>query len=249
MNIIERKRTIGTIPVLEVIPKNHRNEALPLIIYYHGWQSTKELTLTQARQLARLNCRVILPDAMNHGERKRPVSKIPSHTFWESIHSNLLEFSYILSYLNERRMIDKDKIAVGGVSMGGITTCALLTHHPEIKAAACVMGSPKLVAYRERIAKHVKERAYHFPDDYQDLFSWHKAYDLSLHPDTLNGRPFLIWHGFQDTVVPYDHVKEFMDKNNHRENIIFIKDDIDHLVNPKTMQKITDFFKENFIKP
>lgn len=238
---------IGTIPVLEVVPRDCRNKALPLIIYYHGWQSSKELTLTQARQLARLNCRVIMPDAMNHGERKRPVSKIPSHTFWESIHSNLIEFSYILSYMSEPQMILKNQVAVGGVSMGGITTCALLTHHPEIKAAACVMGSPKLVAYRERIASHVRESGYYFPDDYQDLFAWQEAYDLSLHPETINGRPFLIWHGIRDTVVPYNHVEEFAEENRQLENIIFIKDDIDHLVNPSTMQKVTNFFEEHFI--
>ena len=47
-----------------------------------------------------------------------------------------------------------EQIGVGGLSMGGMTTAALLTHHPEIKAAACVMGTPKLVAYRERIFNH-----------------------------------------------------------------------------------------------
>lgn len=248
MDILQRKRMIGTIPILEVTPVYNRNDALPLIIYYHGWQTSKELTLTQAKQLARLNCRVILPDAMNHGERKRPISHIPSHTFWESIHSNLLEFGFILDYFKERGMVIKDQIGVGGISMGGMTTCALLTHHPEIKVAACVMGSPKLVAYRERIKKHATQAGRYFPEDYQDIFNWIPSYDLSLQPEKIANRPFLIWHGTDDIVVPYKHVKEFIDENSDCPSITFIEDEIDHLVEIKTMQKITDFFEKHLIK-
>lgn len=247
MDILERKRMIGTIPILEIVPVYNRNDELPLIVYYHGWQTSKELTLTQGRQLARLNCRVILPDAMNHGERKRPISKIASHTFWESIHSNILEFGYILNYFKERGLVIKDQIGVGGVSMGGMTTCALLTHHPEIRAAACVMGSPKLVAYRERIAKHAPAHNRYFSEDYKDLFSWIPVYDLSLQPEKINGRPFLIWHGKDDIVVPYTHVKEFVTENEHLESIEFIDEDIDHLVEPRTMRKITAFFEKHLI--
>jgi len=36
-----RKRTLGTIPMLEVVPTKKRNDLLPLIVYYHGWQSVK----------------------------------------------------------------------------------------------------------------------------------------------------------------------------------------------------------------
>lgn len=247
MKISQRKRMIGDIPILEVAPEELRNEPLPLIVYYHGWQSSKELTLTQGKQLASLNCRVILPDAINHGERKRPVSKIPSKTFWESIHSNMIEFGYIVYYFEERGLIEKEKIAIGGVSMGGITTCGLLTHHPEINAAACVMGSPKMEAYRQRIATHPSVQAGFFPKDYKELWSWIPKYDLSQQPDKINGRPFLIWHGIHDQVVRYEHVKEFVEENPNQQSIQFIEDDIDHLVEPKTMKKITDFFEKEFV--
>ena len=38
MKIAVRKRKIGNIPVLEVVPEHLIYEPLPLIIYYHGWQ-------------------------------------------------------------------------------------------------------------------------------------------------------------------------------------------------------------------
>lgn len=247
LRISQRKRMIGDIPILEIAPEETRNESLPLIVYYHGWQSSKELTLTQGKYLAKLNCRVILPDAMNHGERKHPISKIPSKTFWESIHSNVLEFGYIVYYFKERHLIKDDKIGIGGVSMGGITTCALLTHHPEINVAACVMGSPQLEKYRERIAGHASQLDLYFPNDYKELWSWIPKYDLSQQPDLINGRPFLIWHGIHDNVIPYDHAKEFVDENPDQKSIQFIEDDIDHLVEPETMKKITAFFEKQFI--
>ena len=143
MKLAIREHILGTIPLLEVIPEDKIGEKLPLIIYYHGWQSQKELTLTQGRYLARAGFRVLLPDAFNHGERRNPMTDIPSLTFWQSIHTNLFEFGYLVNAMKKKGLVE-DQIGVGGVSMGGMTTAALLTHHPEIKAAACVMGTPKL---------------------------------------------------------------------------------------------------------
>lgn len=93
---------LGTIPLLEVVAEDKKNESLPLIIYYHGWQSSKELTLTQGRYLAREGFRVLLPDAFNHGKRKIPMTDIPSLTFWQSIHTNLFEFGYIVNALQKK---------------------------------------------------------------------------------------------------------------------------------------------------
>lgn len=237
---------VGTIPILQVVQENKMTDQLPLIIYYHGWQSQKELTLTQGRYLARKGFRVILPDAFNHGQRKNPLTDIPSLTFWQSIHTNLFEFGYIVNALQEKDLID-DRIGVGGVSMGGMTTAALVTHHPEIKAAACVMGTPKLVAYRERIFKHASQLDRFFPEDYNHLLNWIPEYDLSLNTDTIAGRPLLFWHGTYDEIVPYQHVVDFIEENKHLENIQFIEEDVDHLVKPSTMEKITKFFVESLL--
>ncbi len=247
MKLTIRKRMLGAIPLMEVVPKEERNNKLPLIIYYHGWQSSKELNLTQARYLARQGFRVLLPDALNHGERKMPVSKIPSQTFWQSIHANLFEFGFILDHFDKIGVLT-DVIGVGGTSMGGITTCALLTHHPEIKAAACVMGSPKLTAYRERIVEHATERKIHMPKDFYELTDWIPNYDLSMNPETLDGRPLFIWHGKQDRVVPYEHAAEFAEEFKDLPNIQFVDEDEAHLVKTDTMDRVTDFFVDKLLK-
>jgi len=241
MKLSIEEHILGTIPLLEVVAADQKNEKLPLIIYYHGWQSSKELTLTQGRYLAREGFRVILPDAFNHGDRKQPMTDIPSLTFWQSIHTNIFEFGYIVDALQKRGVAD-DRIGVGGISMGGMTTTGLLTHHPEINAAACVMGSPKLVAYRDRIFDHANQMDRFFPHDYKTLLNWVPEYDLSLQPEKIDGRPLLFWHGQQDVVVPYTHVVEFIDENKEKENIQFIDENEEHLVKPETMSKITRFF-------
>lgn len=131
--------------------------------------------------------------------------------------------------------------------MGGITTCALLTHHPEIKAAACIMGSPQPVKYRERIMGHASKLDRFFPHDYESLLGWVPAYDLSYHPETLGDRPVLFWHGIHDVIVPYDHVEEFIKENPDR-NLTFIEEDEEHLVKVPTMKEITAFFLKEMIK-
>lgn len=246
MKMTIRKRMLGTIPILEVVAHADRNKMLPLIIYYHGWQSSKELNLTQARYLAREGFRVLLPDAMNHGDRKQLISRIPSLTFWQSVHTNLFEFGFILDHFRKIGVVG-DVIGVGGTSMGGITTCALLTHHPEIKAAACVMGSPKPFAYKERIKHFAAEYGRYLPTDYDELVNWIPQYDLSLRPETLAGRPLLIWHGTEDKVVPYEHVAVFMEEQKDTPNITFIAEEEVHLVRTQTMEKVTAFFVKELL--
>ncbi|MFC4710159.1 alpha/beta fold hydrolase [Enterococcus eurekensis] len=243
MKLAIRKRKIGNIPILEIVDETKIYEPMPLIVYYHGWQTSKELVLTQGRKLAKQGFRVVLPDAANHGERKTELSPIPSLTFWNSIQSNLFEFSFIVDFF-ENLGVTTDQIGVGGVSMGGMTTAGLLTQHPEITAAACIMGSPAMIRYRERILYHAGAAGFFLPNDYEKLLGWIDAYDLESQIDTLAERPFLIWHGTEDEKIPYEHIKDFVEKH-PKDNIEFISEDERHLVRGATMDLVTEFFTNN----
>src|SRR5699024_12863405 len=107
------RRQIWKTPLLEFDPLDQRNAPLPLIVYYHGWQSNKELNLTQGRKLAKVGFRVLLPDAMNHGRRKQAISTIPSLTFWQCIQSNLFEFGAIIQHFKLLNLVLDDRIGVG----------------------------------------------------------------------------------------------------------------------------------------
>lgn len=246
MKVVVRKRKIGNIPVLEVVPEALVYEPLPLIIYYHGWQTSKELVLTQGRKLAQKKIRVVLPDAANHGERKTPTSMIPSLTFWSSIQTNLFEFGYLVDYF-ENLGLTNGTLAVGGVSMGGMTTCGLLCQHPEITAAACVMGSPALLKYRNRIKTHAQGAGFYLPGDYEKLLGWIEAYDLNSQPQQVRNRPLLFWHGTEDEKIPYEDVSAFV-LANQQDNIQLITKKEKHLVRVETMDLVTDFFVRGLIK-
>ncbi|MHC5247657.1 alpha/beta fold hydrolase [Enterococcus sp. LJL90] len=241
---------IDDIPAFEVVEEALQEAELPLIIYYHGWQTNKNLAMTQARRLAGLGFRVCLPDAPNHGERHQPVSTVPSLTFWETIHGNLFEFEKIRDFFLKNRP-NNGRLGVGGFSMGGMTTAALLTHHPEIDAAVCLMGTPSPKAFVDTTIMRRKEANIFLPSDYRDLMSWTPAYDLSAHPETLNGRPLFFWHGTEDWKIPIDSVVKFVDENRNTEagrNIsLHIGVGEGHLLKIPTMEKASFFLKEMLI--
>lgn len=247
MKIKLYKKQIAHIPIIEVVPEQSEGIELPLVVYYHGWQTAKELGLTNARKIAQYNIRVILPDAMFHGERKIPmISTIPSFTFWSSIQHNLSEFDTIIRYYRERKLISNQKIGVAGFSMGGMTTAGLLTQHPEIKAAAILMGTPDYQHFIDTMQQELTKRQIDAPKDLPDLLSWTKAYDLSKQPEVIDGRPIYFWHGTEDEKIPYYHTKAFFDT--HKEAAYGNRMSFDtglgdrHLLRPPTMQETADFF-------
>lgn len=246
------KRKLAGIPLLEIFPSDKRNIPLKTIIFYHGWQSRKELVLTQARKLAAKNFRVIAPDAMNHGERFQEVSKVPSLTFWQSIQGNLFEFAYLKDALEKKNLILDHQLAVGGISMGGMTTCMLLTQHAEILGGACLMGTPHPTRYLNRLASYAKENHVLLPEDYFSLMSWIAPYDLALHPENINHRPILFWHGTKDERIDYVEVKDFYEDIKNKEysdHISFYTGENEgHLVQPELMNLTTEFYEKLFQK-
>lgn len=241
------QRMIQDIPVLEVVNEELLDQKTPLVVFYHGWRSSKELVLTQARKLAQKNIRVVLPDAINHGQRHMDVSSIPSLTFWNSIQGNLAEFALIRNFYDDKQLIKDKKIGVGGYSMGGMTTGALLTAHPEITAATIIMGTPNLAAYAKRVRDYAHQRQLYIPEDMENITSWINNYDLNQHPETINQRPLLFWHGTDDARIPYSQSKDFFDKihkTDYGSQVSFITGyKAGHLVETRLMDKIANFFE------
>jgi len=240
------KRHIQDIPVLEVVATTELNNPLPLVIFYHGWRSSKELVLTQARKLAQKNIRVILPDAPNHGERQQAVSSLPSLTFWASIQGNLAEFELLVDTYQRQHLIKNHQIGVGGYSMGAMTTGALLTHHPEIKAATIIMGTPDLNGYAQLVREYATRDHRYLPTDTNLIANWIDSYDLNRHPETIAHRPLLFWHGTQDERIPYTQSRDFFDRIHdqpYAKQTAFITGyQAKHLVKVPLMDKVTNFF-------
>lgn len=247
MTLIIRKRKIEHIPILEIVPKESANQSLPLVIYYHGWQTKKELALTAAKKIAAYNIRVVLPDAMYHGERKVTFpSLIPSFTFWSTIQYNISEFTLIKNFYVRRDLIKDNRLGVGGFSMGGMTTAALLTHFEEIKVAAILMGTTDFNNFISRTVNHLKIHTPETPFNIIDLLSWTKKYDLNRQPEKINQRPLYIWHGTNDEKLPYSTIHQFYldnHKTTYGKNMLFeTGNDEPHILTIDTMEKTGSFF-------
>ena len=250
MKLTIRNRQIHDIPVLEIVPEALAAAPLPLIIFYHGWRNNKELMLTQARRLAAKQFRVILPDAMNHGQRKvAELSSVPGMTFWSSIQYNIIEFNVIVTYFNERNWILDERIGIGGYSMGGITTAALLSQHPEIKVATSIMGTPSPSAYIQLIHHSARQRKMTIPTDLRRLLSWVPQFDLSLQPEKMANRPILFWHGTKDPKIPYQQARDFYLENEgqpYSQKTQFLTgQDEGHLVTIELMDTIAEYFENH----
>lgn len=201
---------IAEIPVLTVVKQKKYKDALPLVVYFHGFTSAKEHNLPIAYLLAEEGYRVVLPDSHLHGEREDGTLQERQLAFWEIIGKNLKELLVIKNYFADQNLILHEEIAVSGTSMGGITTAAALATYNWISTAAILMGTPKLTAFAEKMIQFAKEQEIHIPQEQiTKLFNEIEKVDLGKYPEKLNDRPVLFWHGEADDVVPYNLTYDF----------------------------------------
>ncbi|MCQ9209774.1 prolyl oligopeptidase family serine peptidase [Granulicatella seriolae] len=198
---------IGPIPVVEVVDTKLKEQALPLVLFYHGWTNSKDESVAYGVELAKKGIRAVLPDAVLHGQRKREQGTL-GQEFWQVVGQNIMEFPTIISYYQEKNLILDQKIGVSGLSMGGITTYALLTQFDWIKAACSLMGNPDPVGFSKwtldspwSAGLSVEE-----PSDSEatELFTQLSQISLRERPELINQRPLLLWHDTDDIWVPYD---------------------------------------------
>ncbi|UFU00548.1 prolyl oligopeptidase family serine peptidase [Radiobacillus kanasensis] len=230
--IVVFKERWQDIPVLTVVESAKKNEALPVLTYFHGYTSAKEHNLPIAYLLAEKGYRVVLPDSLHHGEREDGIPHAERELqFFHIVEQNLKDLSTIKRELDANHLIKEERFGVAGTSMGGITTAAALTQFPWIKVAAILMGSPKIAEYAQQIVNEVKKSMRNFPmsdEQVDEVLQSLQSIDLSKQMDKLMGRPLFFWHGDKDPVVPFDHSYSFYEEVTKQyknpENIRFLRE-------------------------
>lgn len=200
------KDTIEDIPVLHVVQEGLHKQALPTVIYYHGYNGEKISSLTLAYMMAEKGMRVVLPDSLYHGERSQELSATEKDlAFWDTVTQNINEMPKIVNALIERNQTVKERLGIGGTSMGAITTYGALAKYDWIKVGASLMGTAYMTNYASSLIQYYNKQhdekitEKKAAEVYQELL----PYDLSKQIQKLNNRPLLIWHGEKDNVVPY----------------------------------------------
>lgn len=225
------KQAIDEIPCLVVGDVSKKNDALPTVLYFHGFTSAKEHNLPLAYLLAEKGYRVILPDSEYHGERAQEVSSIKVQvSFWDIVMKNVKELNTIKEDFEKRGLILNGRFGIAGTSMGGITTSAALACYSWIHTAAILMGSPKITTYAKTLVDSFRKMG-DLPvtnEMITYLFEQLEQYDLSKQPEKLNQRALLLWHGENDPVVPFDHSYTFYEEAKklykNPEDIKFLKE-------------------------
>jgi hypothetical protein len=214
--VVEKKR-LKHIPVLHIVKQNQFSERMPLIIFLHGFTSTKERNMHPAYLFAEKGFRVIMPEAKYHGERSEGLSETQlGFRFWEIVLTSIAELSTIKDELVSEGLVDPYRIGVAGTSMGAITTLGALAKYDWITAAVSLMGNPSFEQFALWQLNEIEKRNVKLElskEEIAALLNELKQFDLTLQPEKLNNRPVLFWHGKLDQVVPYTGAYHFYEEN------------------------------------
>ncbi|MGM0874590.1 MAG: prolyl oligopeptidase family serine peptidase [Bacillota bacterium] len=251
--VIVEKINIADIPLLHIVNHSIKDKKNPFVIFIHGFTSAKENNLHYAYYLAEKGMRVVLPEALYHGERSKQYdAKELSVRFWKIVLNEIQEINTIKEHFEQGNLIDNQRIGLAGTSMGGITTLGALTQYDWIKAAVSLMGSPCYTTLLKGQLLSLQQSGVEIPltnDEIDEQLSLLEAFDLNLHKEKLQNRPLLFWHGECDDVVPFAPTYQFYKDiipmyENESEKLRFIVDPLaDHKVSREGVMALVEWFE------
>jgi fermentation-respiration switch protein FrsA (DUF1100 family) len=237
MIALEIRRLAGG-EVLHACPQYALDKPLPCIIFYHGFTSSKLVYSYFAVALAEAGFRVIMPDAPEHGARYDGDDRGRMQRFWPILLQNFAEFPALREAVIGQGWVEGDRLAVAGASMGGMTALGIMTHHPELKSVACLMGS----SYFTKLSQSL------FPSpavSAERLAEWDVTQQLS----TLANRPLLLWHGEEDDVVPPEgtfRLQQALRQNDLDTHLTCIwQKGVRHRITPEALAATVAFFQRS----
>ncbi|WP_216828349.1 serine aminopeptidase domain-containing protein [Alkalihalobacterium elongatum] len=252
------RETIGSVPALHVAKAENFHNPLPLVLFEHGYTSAKEHNLHYAYLLAEKGFRVVLPDALHHGEREKNISfEQRELKFWDIVVQSILEIADIKQDLEHRKLIQTEKIALAGTSMGGIVTFGALTHYDWIHAGGSLMGCPNFEELAKTHLTLLKNQSRVSDKSLQNLeekINFLTKFDLTNQKEKIRNRPLFIWHGERDDVVPYSMTRNFVKDVQHsiaesERNLKFVSDPLaDHKVSREGLLTLVDWLESNIIQ-
>ena len=227
MITIENK-VMNNAPLLWVESRDIKNNAAPLLIFWHGWTSMKEKNLHYAYRAAEKGFRVLLPEASGHGERLAERSELERKIgFWNVVLQSIQETGELLNLMKNAGLTDGEQVIAGGTSMGAVITLGALRVYSHIDAGISLMGNPFYKEFAKQQLENYRQAGVKIPysaDELEALLQSLDDYDLGEYPETLNGRPLFFWHGMKDSEVPFEGAYKFFQENKNTAALTFIED-------------------------
>ncbi len=210
-HIIEKKINIEDIPALLLKP-NGKEGLLHTIIFYHGWGSKKDSQRLRAFILCSLGYQVIIPDAVNHGERGLFNYLNPNNVkdyFWPTIFKNIEESRVIINRAIEKYDANPEMISVMGHSMGGFSAAGIFTHNENIHNLVVFNGSCNWKGSNEIFKENIE---FVHSKEFDEIEKMIYKLDPMNNLKSIINRPVLLLHGAADSVVSIKSQRIFYEK-------------------------------------
>ena len=247
-------REVSGVPYAEVVDASLKDQAIPIVVFYHGWTGSKDRVVTIGVELAKRGMRAILPDQLLHGDRG---VRLIGGEIWEIVANNIKELPIIKEEMRHRGLLDEAKFGVAGLSMGGISTYALFNQYPYITAAASLMGNADPARFAKWTISSIwmsastKEQREALEAEIEKNKFFLDAMSLAKQPEHINDRPLFLWHGTEDNKVPYELNKEFYESikdEPYAKNVEWHETPGEgHRVPPQIFEEVADFFQKVFL--
>jgi len=187
---------------LHAFPSGKGQQPLPCVVFYHGFTSSKLVYSYFAVALAQAGFRVIMPDAPDHGARFSGDAERRLRQFWQILQGNLEEFAALRDAFHQRNLIEENRLAVGGASMGGMTALGIMTRHPEVRCVASLMGSGYFTSLARTLFPPLDVTNAAQQETFDAILAPLAKWEVTGQLERVADRPLLLWHGEADDVVP-----------------------------------------------
>ncbi|WP_285130499.1 esterase [Leclercia adecarboxylata] len=236
-------RQFGDHESVHAVPAGKLSQPLPVVIFYHGFTSSKLVYSYFAVALAQAGFRVVMPDAPDHGARFTGDEQARLGQFWPILHGNLTEFAALRDGLYQAGLVADERLAVAGASMGGMTALGIMARHPEVKCVASLMGSGYFTSLAPTLFPPQPSAS--FAEMVSPLVDW----EITTRLPRLADRPLLLWHGEEDDVVPAAETFRLQQALRHEgldKNLTCLwEGGVKHRITPTALDATVAFFRQH----
>jgi alpha-beta hydrolase superfamily lysophospholipase len=209
--LAERARITTFAGVPSLIAHPDWSTPAPLLLWLHGRTAYKELDPGRYLRLIRAGIAVLAIDLPGHGARGDAAMQAFKHSL-DVLEQASREITPVLESLRTSehgQFIDFSRTAIGGMSLGGMTTLHRLCS-PHSFSCAVIEGATGWLAGQYFPARHDLSPAK------IELFAHEPARVAQLDPmdhlDTFRPIPILIMHSEADEMVPWPGMRRFLDE-------------------------------------
>ena len=197
-----RALSLAGVPALVVHPSFHGGDGraepvapAPALLWMHGRTANKELDPGRFLRLVRAGIATVSLDLPGHGARFDEALQQPERTL-EFVERMANEIDAVVEAMRATGWFDMDRLAIGGMSAGGMATLIRLCS-PHRFRAACVECTTGSFAWQRHRAMFDAQRA--------------ARLDPITHLDGWRAIPLLVLHNELDAWIAVDGQREFVD--------------------------------------